>query len=55
MKHDTPDQAAGQTTRDQAMMEVVYKIVHDLRGSVRALAELPNCRTGLGRIWRTQA
>ncbi|MFV1495038.1 sensor histidine kinase [Phaeobacter sp. JH20_02] len=42
MKHDTPDQAAGQTTRDQAMMEVVYKIVHDLRGSVRALAELPN-------------
>ncbi|AHD08484.1 ATP-binding protein [Phaeobacter gallaeciensis] len=42
MKHDTPDPALSQTMRDQAMMEVVYKIVHDLRGSVRAIAELPN-------------
>ncbi|APG48049.1 ATP-binding protein [Phaeobacter porticola] len=42
MKHETPDKAISQATRDQAMMGVVYKIVHDLRGSVRAIAELPN-------------
>ncbi|AUQ48910.1 Histidine kinase-, DNA gyrase B-, and HSP90-like ATPase [Phaeobacter inhibens] len=42
MKYDTPDPALSQTMRDQAMMDVVYKIVHDLRGSVRAIAELPN-------------